>query len=99
MNYRLRQGIVFTKICGQYLLIPNRKASETCPHIKPLSIISAAMIENIQKGYPMEKIYQIYEVLSRKTKEESCKRIDQLAEELCKHGFLEKVAGDINETK
>ena len=94
MNYQLRPGIVFTKICGQYLLIPDRAAAEACPHILRLNVISAALIENIQKEYPMEKIYQVYEILSRKSAEESHERIDRLADDLCRQGFLIEVPGD-----
>lgn len=88
MTYELRQGIVFTRICGEYLLIPDRKASEICPSVKRLSILGAALIENIQKKDPIEKIYRVYEILGKKTPEEAKEKIDKMVFDLVQEGFL-----------
>ena len=91
MTYELRPGIVYTKICGEYLLIPNRKAAETCPSIRHLNILGAVLIETIVDKKPMEKAYRVYEILSRKTTEEAHAKIDPLIEDLVREGFLIEV--------
>ena len=91
MTYELRKGIVFTKICGEYLLIPNRQASELSPAMKRLNLIGAALIETIIKKEPLEKVCRAYEILGRKTPEEAQEKIDQMIESLCHDNFLIKI--------
>ena len=88
MTYELRQGVVLTKICGEYLLIPDRQASEKCPSAKRLSIIGAALIENIQKKDPIEKICRVYEILGKKSPEEAKAKIYKMLSDLIKEGFI-----------
>lgn len=94
MRYILRPGIVRTQICGAYLLIPDRMASEVCPHIQRLSIIMASAVEFIDKGEPYEKAYKISEILQKKSEEEAKDYIDTMCADLCEKGFLIRVEDD-----
>lgn len=88
MYYVLRPGVVKTKICGVFLLIPDRKASEICPRIQRLNLITALTLEVLEKREPIENAYRNYTYLSRKTMDEAKEKIDGILDDLCKKGYL-----------
>ena len=94
MRYVLRPGMVRTQICGVYLLIPDREAAESCPHIQRMNLIMASTVEFIEKGEPYEKAYVISEILQKKSKEEAQAYIDTMCANLCDKGFLIRVEDD-----
>ncbi|MBO4562905.1 MAG: hypothetical protein J5772_04755 [Clostridia bacterium] len=90
MYYKLRDGIVQTKICGVFMLIPTRRASEYCPHIQKVGLLLYAAIELLERGEPMEKVYRMYSILTKKPDDEVHKMVHDQLEELCAKGFLVK---------
>lgn len=88
MTYELRPGIVLTKICGEYMLIPSRQASESCPSLKRLGLIGASLIETINKKEPLDKVCKAYEILGNKTPEEAREKIRKMVDDLLREGFL-----------
>lgn len=93
VKYRHRPGIVMVRICGEYLLVPTREASEICPQIIRLRLMPAALWEEIGKGNGTDKICFFYEKLSKKSKEEVEQQIETILRELYEKGYLVK-AGD-----
>ncbi len=91
MNYKIRSGIVRIKICGEYLLVPTRKASETCPKIMKLSLMGAALWEEIEKGNGTDNICIIFQKLAKKPREEIEARINSILEDLCEKSYLIRV--------
>ena len=94
MHYIVRPGIVRAKICGVYLLIPDRAASEVCPYVQRISLLVSAAVEVIEKGQPVENIYTIYRILTKKPEEEVRAKVDGLLADLCGKGFLIRVEDD-----
>lgn len=94
--YKPRPGIVRVRICGEYLLVPTRKASEVCPRVIRLKLMAAALWEEIEKGNGMDKICLFFEKLSKKPKEEVEEQIDKVLRGLYENGYLIK-AGDETE--
>ncbi|MBO4848192.1 MAG: hypothetical protein J5586_03465 [Clostridia bacterium] len=88
MKYKLREGIVQTKICGVFLLVPTRAASESCPHIQKVGLLLYSAIELLERGEPIEKIYQMYQILTKKSDEEVRELVDGQLETLREKGFL-----------
>ena len=88
MNYSPRPGIVRAKICGEYLLIPTRSASEECPEVMRLSLMGAALWEELEKGRELKKLYEVFAILSRKPEEEIRERTDKLLDRLYEKGYL-----------
>ena len=88
MTYELRPGIVFTRICGEYMLIPSRQASDACPSLKRLGLIGAALIETIMKKEPLEKVCKAYEILGNKSPEEAREKVLKMIDGLIRQGFL-----------
>lgn len=88
MRYKLRPGVVALKICGVYLLVPNRAASEFCPGVQKVSLLLYAALELLERGDPMEKIYKMYEILTKQTPDAVKARVDGLLSDLCSKGFL-----------
>ena len=91
MTYELRPGVICTKVCDTYLLIPNREASEHCVGVQRVGLIAAAAVENIEKRQPVENIYKIYSILSKKPDDEVHEKIDGMLEDLCEKGYLIRV--------
>ena len=87
MRYRQRPGIVKTNICGVSYLIPTRKASEACPNVLKLSLISTVAWEAVAKQREAD-IYHIYGLLTKKPITEVHEIIDKLLHDLCDQGFL-----------
>ena len=96
MKYRARPGIVKTKICDQYVLIPTREASDACTTILPLPKLWAATWDAIITDYPMDKSVKIHMLLTRQSEEEVRKRISDFCKSLCKQGFLIEVPDENN---
>jgi|GEM_PF-5979965 len=91
MHYVLRPGIVRVSVCGVYLLIPNREASLSCPYVQRISIMAAAAIENIEKGLPVEKTYEMYRILSKQPENVVREKIDAMLHAFYEKGFLIRV--------
>lgn len=91
MRYKVRPGIVRAQICGVYLLIPDRAASEACPYIRRINLLLSAAVEVIEKGQPIEKIYTIYRILTKRPEEEIRQKVDRQLADLCDKGFLIRV--------
>lgn len=88
MCYKLRPGVVTSKICGVYLLIPTRAVSEFCPGVQRVSLLLYAALELLERGEPMEKIYKMYEILTKQSPDAVKARVDGLLLDLYNKGFL-----------
>lgn len=99
MAYRTRPGIVMTNICGVLLLIPTRKAAESCTGMLKLSLLSSIMWETIEKSMPMEKAFQAFQILTKRSDDEVRAKMREVQESLCEKGFLIEVPDedDIND--
>ena len=64
MIYSCRPGIVLTKICGQWLLIPTRAASEHCPNVTRLTFPAALIWGMIEKRKSREDIQRAMSILT-----------------------------------
>lgn len=88
MRYIPRPGIVLTQVCGASLLVPNREASQFCPHIIRLSGMMALDWKALCRGEELEVIYRGHEILKRISREESVSEVDSALSMLCEKGFL-----------
>lgn len=88
MKYQCRKGIVRVQICGEYYLIPTREASEICPTITRLPLLSAAIWEEVEKGNNTDKLRFAFQTLTHKPEEEIQARIDGILEDLFQRGYL-----------
>lgn len=85
MNYRVRSGIVNTKICNVRLLIPTRAASEYCPSILSLSFLSGMVWDMFEKGKSLEEIYNMYKILSKR---DDLTRVNKVIDMFVEQGYL-----------
>ena len=88
MRYAARPGIICTKICNTQLLVLTRKASETCPHIMRLNLLSAILWETIEKDKPMEQAFRAFQILLKKPDDEIEERMEQILEQFLRNGFI-----------
>ena len=88
MRYKIRPGIVRTKICDVWLLIPTREASEDCPHIMKLTLLSSIVWETIEKGKPMEDAVRAFRILLKKPDDMIHVKIQRIIDKFCEDGFL-----------
>lgn len=88
MSYKIRPGIVKTKICGVNYLIPTRAASEHCTGAMRLSFFMSAIFDMIAKEKSEEEIYRMYHRFSKKSEAESVQEVDRIIQHFYKHGYL-----------
>lgn len=88
MKYRIRPGIVLTKVCGTSLLVPDRRASEYCSYVLPMPYLYAAHWKALEKGSSLEQIIQAHGILTKKPDAECRAEIEKLFSGLCDKGFL-----------
>lgn len=62
MKYRIRDGVVLTKICDEYLLISSKEARPYCPSVTQINDTAAYIWEMLEKG--MDTNEMIMAVLS-----------------------------------
>ncbi len=94
MKYKYRPGIVRVHICGECMLIPTREASETCPEIIRLPLLSAAVLEEIEKGRDLSIISNSFQKLTRRPASDIDSRIQNILEALCEKGYLIRTEDD-----
>ena len=88
MKYICREGVVLTKIAGEWLLIPTRKASESCPHMMRLALPCAMMWGCLKKGGSLEDVYRIFSVLTKKEDKEVHQLVGELMSEMIEKGYI-----------
>ena len=88
MRYQYHPGIIRVRICGQSLLVPDRAASETCPEILKLPLLSAAVLEEVEKGRDLSIISGSFQKLTGRPAEDIDSRIHAVLESLCEKGYL-----------
>ncbi len=85
VKYKCRPGIVLTKICGQYVLIPTRAASEVCPHVLRLTLPAVFLWGAVKSEKPMSELEHAIKILTKKTDEETREMLQKMLD-----GFVEK---------
>jgi hypothetical protein len=96
-QYKVRPGIVKTEICGVRLLVPTRQASEACPGVLRLSMMTdfawTLLCNTEDPGEAVEKIRKVVALLSKAPDDVVIERVDRLLSGLCEKGFLIETEG------
>ena len=95
MNYKPRDGITRVFICGAWLLIPNRKASELCPNIATISFPELIIWRQLEKGKDTEKVCSFFSDFFHKTLEESREVVKSFLDRMYERGFIVLVEENI----
>lgn len=88
MTVRCRPGIVLTRICGQWILIPTREASEKCPHIIKLILPSAIIWGMIEKRKSEDEMVRALSILTHKDEEAARELVETIMDSLFEKGLL-----------
>ena len=56
MRYKIRDGIVYTTICGEHILISSVEARAVCPFLTFINETGALILKMIQDGNSVEEI-------------------------------------------
>lgn len=94
MKLVARPGIVPVTICGVRFLIPTRAASEECPHIQKLSLITALIWSCYEKNMPEQNIREAIGVLTKRDDPEVDELWKRAVEGFVEKGFLIRVEDD-----
>ena len=62
MKYKIRDGIVLSKICDEYLLISGKEARKSCPSVTQINDTGAYIWKMLEAG--MDENEMIMEILS-----------------------------------
>ncbi len=88
MKYKVRPGIILTEICGTYLLIPTREASEYCPSVIRISPLMVGIWKTIADDKPVENVYKVMQILTKKPDDEVKEFVDAKLDDLYEKGLL-----------
>lgn len=91
-NYKPREGIVSTSICGVYLLIPTRAIYAFCNQVQmlpPQWVIAWKMLQNHE---PVENIVKTYEIMTKKPTDYVTEKVCFVLAALCEKGYLEEIS-------
>lgn len=88
MNYRVCPGIVLTKVCGVYLLVPTRAASERCPGILRMPLPLLFLWLGVKNGVAYERFSPMIQGLLRKSESEAKELVDRSLQKLHEAGYL-----------
>lgn len=88
MKYVLRPGIIRVKVCGVFLLVPNRAASESCPQIRRIGLLGSALIDKLESDESLDTLYEAYRIIKKTSAEEARKAVDDLLASLVDAGYL-----------
>ena len=88
MTYRVQPGIVLTKICDQYVLIPTHQASKICPTVTIIPLFSAMIMKKVCAEKDPYSTTQFFSILKGWTEQEARHYIQGILQELCKKGYL-----------
>ena len=87
-SYKTRPGIVCTRICGKFVLIPSREASRSCATILPLPLIWAATWKALASGKTLEETVRFHQSFTKKSEAEVLEKLEEFYEMLYQKGFL-----------
>ena len=88
MEYKLREGVAFLRVCGANLLVPSRVASPYCKGILTLNFIETMICSKLQKGETVADAAEIIGRFAMKSAEEIMPKVQPSIDKLCKYGFL-----------
>ena len=94
MKYKQRPGIVMTRICGDYYLIPTRSASEDVSCCVRLNLFSSIVWAAIGKEMPLERAYNTIHLISKQPEEQIREKAEKLMADFCEKGFLIETEGE-----
>ena len=96
MKYVHRPGVVLTKICRQYVLIPNREAYACCKTVLPLPMLWASAWLNVPKENGEELTVKLFSIMTKKDIGQIRNEYRELCEKLAARGFLIEVPEEEN---
>ena len=88
MTYVCRPGIVPTKICGEWLLIPTRAAAEFCPEMIRLSVPALLVWGILSKGKTIEDVTHALTILTKKSNEDVQGMTDSILQSFLKRNCI-----------
>lgn len=88
MTLVIRPGIVQVSICGVRLLIPTRAASEQCPHMLRLNLLTTMIWNGMDKGKSPEEIKKAIRILTNKPEQDVDALWERTVNRLLEEGFL-----------
>jgi len=93
LPYRVREGVVTTKICRTTVLIPCRSISEHCRAPLQLRGLWAETWHLINAQKPLDQILTVHRILTKRSDAEIWERLDRFCADLADLGFLQKRLG------
>ena len=88
MGYRIRDGIVYMKICEVPLLITTNQIWKYCDHVKQLSPFSEVFWQSFMEGMSEDELFDVFELPQDIPEETVRKLYRRFYEEMCSKGYL-----------
>ena len=94
MKYRLLEGVVYTRVCGQNILVACRSAWGKCPYTKRLSALRGAFWQGLGMGMTEEQIVSELLLKTNIRKEIIEKKLAEFIEIMTEQGYLTEQEDD-----
>ena len=82
ISYHTRSGVLLTHICGEYLLVADRDARQTCPYVRHINETAALLWKMLERSASADEL--ISELCSEY-------QIDEPQAEAAVKGYLEQL--------
>lgn len=88
MKYKLLEGVVYTRICDQNILVASRSAWEKCPYVKRLSALRGAFWQGLSMGLSEDEIVSELHLKTNIRKEIIESRLTDFIKIMMEEGYL-----------
>lgn len=94
MNYKMIQGVVLTRVCGQNILVATRAAWGKCPYTLTLSALRGAFWQGLMLGMTEDEI--INELLKKTRIRDTAlrKQYNAFIDDMLQKGYMVAVEED-----
>ena len=97
MNYKPRPGVVMIRVCGVFLLVPTRAASQACPNVRQITPGAGIIWTLFQDNEPDEaakRFLDFQQKMSKKPIEVLRDKLERFCEGLYEGGYMVRTDED-----
>lgn len=94
MKYKLLEGVVYTRVCNQNILVACRSAWGKCPYTKRLSALRGAFWQGLNMGMSEEEIVSELLLKTNIRKEIIERKLSDFIGIMTEEGYLTAEEGD-----
>ena len=87
-TYRVREDIYLIELCGEHLIVSNRKLWDKCPSIQMMSGLGLILWKMLEKGTDRNKMIKVLQMLTKEDDMLIASKVDKFLDALMRNGYL-----------